>query len=301
MTIAFIHSQASFLPELEAYHDFFGLRGVQCETFHQQQWKRNPRPVDVEWHMMGTDIVQKNASIRIHEYASASSPPLMTFKNRLKKWINTKPDYRLFLNEYVRSSFQFKDKVPFGYRDMGVDEAGPALRKAAPTIDFIYVGSIDQHRNIQSLLEKFTAGELSNRTILILSKEYKTLQQQFSLYSNIRFEGPVPHHVVREYLLQAAYAINFIPHKEPYNMQTSTKLLEYTQQQLPVISTDYPWMRAFEKKHGGRYYYLDSTLSNLRWDDVQNFPYEHADLTGMNWETRILNSGVWDFLQTQGL
>jgi glycosyltransferase involved in cell wall biosynthesis len=300
MTIAFIHSQTSFLPELEAYHAFFRSRGVQCESFHKPQWKKNEKKFDVEWHMLGTDMLQKTCPIRIHEYASASTPPFGPIKNKLKKFINTKPDYRIFLNQYVHSSFNFKDELPFGYRDMGVDDLPPLPRNNRPSIDFIYVGALDQHRNIENLLQKFTTGDLLQRTILILGKDYENLRSKFSTYPNIQFEGPVPHEAVRAYLHRAAYAINFIPDREPFNRQTSTKLLEYVQQQLPVVTTDYPWMREFEKERGGRYFYLDSSLVNFRWENIRQFQYAHADLSDMNWEAQILKSGIWDFLQKKG-
>jgi hypothetical protein len=113
MTIAFIHSQTSFLPELEAYHAFFRSRGVQCESFHKPQWKKNEKKFDVEWHMLGTDMLQKTCPIRIHEYASASTPPFGPIKNKLKcnvKRLNKGVCKGNFQNEEQKYAMQIEIK-----------------------------------------------------------------------------------------------------------------------------------------------------------------------------------------------
>src|SRR5215207_1765881 len=121
MLLAFVHNGKAFLPELTAYTRHFTSMGIRCEvTSPEQLGKLNP---DVAWHFMGIDRQRSNAGFTIHEYTSASVPPAASLKNIYKRVFNKKPDYRLFLNDFVRTAISFKDDIPFGYRDMGVPEA----------------------------------------------------------------------------------------------------------------------------------------------------------------------------------
>jgi hypothetical protein len=96
MKITFIHTNKAFLPEIGAYRDFFSTFGVDTATGSYDDPGARP---DVEWHFMGTRRrrLWKNTLV-IHEYASASVPPLRGIKDLLKRWYNATPDYRLFLN-----------------------------------------------------------------------------------------------------------------------------------------------------------------------------------------------------------
>src|SRR5437764_10906419 len=120
MRIAFIDQQNAFLPELSAYIDFFSARGINCVIVNKKEAGRTAS--DVEWHFMGTSFKKKNG-ITIHEYTSSSTPPFAYLKNLVKKQLNNKPDFRIFLNEFVSEQFCFNDNIPFGFRDMGVNLA----------------------------------------------------------------------------------------------------------------------------------------------------------------------------------
>ena len=100
MTILFITGDNAILPEIDAYISFFSrypcvhTKMVFTTTRHHVQ-------SDVEWYFMGMHRRRNNNAITIHEYASASVPPFASLKNRLKKALNCRPDYRLFYSEYV--------------------------------------------------------------------------------------------------------------------------------------------------------------------------------------------------------
>jgi glycosyltransferase involved in cell wall biosynthesis len=299
MTIAFIHDHLSFLPEIEAYQAFFPQKGFSTMVLDFKEWKNSSARIDVEWMMMGTDSSKRTSAIRIHEYASSSAPPFMNLKNRFKSTFNTKPDFRLFLNDYVRDCFHFNDGIPSGTRDMGID---PGLRVESHTekkYDFIYTGSLRADRKITDLLNRFIQKDLSSRTLLILSRDYEFIANEYRNYSNIIFRGPVSKQEVANYLSESRFAINYIPDREPYNRQTSTKFLEYQQFNIPVITTDYPWLREFENKYGGRFFKIDNSLKNLNWDELLSFPFRSGDLSNWSWEKQIISSGVIEFLANQ--
>ena len=291
MTILFKYPAHSFLPEIFAYNRFFEKMGVQVIA---NDTSIEP---DVCWELMGFQLTRSTpAKVYIDEYSSASTPPFKSIKDSVKSVFNRKPDYRLFLNPYVNNSFNFKDRIPYGYRDMGVDrlETSPISTKS---YDFIYTGSLEKHRKITELLKIFTDGAMRGRNILILSKDYAGWQHTYRKFDNIAFAGPCEPCEVSQFLQKAKYGVNFIPDIEPFNQQTSTKLLEYAANGLPIITTRYHWVQEFEKKYGGRFFYVDEGLSNLTEENLLAFRFITPDISGWTWDNQILNSGVLQFLE----
>jgi glycosyltransferase involved in cell wall biosynthesis len=301
MTIAFIHDHLSFLPEIEAYQAFFSRKGFTTMVLDFEEWKNSSSNIDVEWMMMGTDNSKRTSAIRIHEYASSSAPPFMKLKNRFKSIFNTKPDFRLFLNDYVRNCFHFNDGIPWGTRDMGIDPGLAVCGMVEKKYDFIYTGSVKADRKVTDLLNRFIQKDLSSRTLLILSRDYEYIANEYRNYSNIMFRGPVSKQEVAKYLSESRFAINYIPDCEPYNKQTSTKFLEYQQFNLPVITTDYPWLRDFEHKYGGKFFKIDPSVKNLNWDELLSFPFRSGNLSSWSWEKKIEGSGVLEWLHSKNI
>lgn len=300
MTIAFVHRNKAFLPEIEAYTRFFSGLGVECIAITKEETDRL-RP-EVEWRMMGFDGSKPQAGVtRIHEYASASLPPGRYFKNLRKSLFNAQPDFRLFLNEYVRKTFNFRDKVPFGYRDMGVPPEWlfPPARPVTKIYDFVYAGSLDKARNPERLLDHFTTGGLKDRSLLLISQHYEELRTRYAVHENIVFKGPFEHRDIRHYLSQARFGINYMVDKEPFNQQTSTKFLEYLACGLPVLSTDYQWVRDFQRQHGGEYFFVSPHLAAMDWESICRFNYSNPDMRLWTWERQIRASGVLEFLKME--
>jgi len=300
MTIVFIHPHKAFLPEIDAYIDFFSK--YQIKTIVAKPEETGRTSADVEWHFLGTDSTKRKAGvIKIHEYASASAPPFEAIKNFSKKILTVNPQYRLFLNNYVKEKFRFNDDIPSGFRDMGIADSFLHFdnRGSKKEYDFVYAGSVHADRKINRLLECFTREALKDKSILILSKDYDGLKSRFSVCPNIRFEGPVLHEDIPKYISKAAFAINFIADEEPFNQQTSTKLLEYAALKIPVITTDYSWARNFQKENGGNFFYLDKDLSNLNWENICKFRYSFPNLKEWAWENQIRKSGVLQFLESK--
>ncbi|AXY75170.1 glycosyltransferase family 1 protein [Paraflavitalea soli] len=300
MTIAFVHRNKAFLPEIEAYTRFFTNLGVECIAITKEETDRL-RP-EVEWRMMGFDGSKPRAGVaKIHEYASASLPPGRYFKNLRKSLFNAQPDFRLFLNEYVRKTFNFRDKVPFGYRDMGIPPEWlfSPTRPVMKAYDFVYAGSLDKSRNPERLLDHFSMGSMKGRSLLLISHHYEGLQTQYAAHENIVFKGPFEHREIRHYLNKARFGINYIADKEPFNQQTSTKFLEYLACGLPVVSTDYQWVRDFQHQYGGDYFFLSPDLSSMDWESICGFNYSSPDMRLWTWERKIRASGVLEFLKME--
>jgi glycosyltransferase involved in cell wall biosynthesis len=300
MIIAFITNHKAFLPEIGAYSRFFSDNSITCEVVQKNDLGLIHR--HVEWWMMGSDLTKpKEGIVKIHEYFSSSLPPWRDLKNRWKSFFNTQPDYRLFLNEYVRKAYSFHDHIPFGYRDMGVPgqwlAADPVMRHKE--YDFVYAGDCSPVRRLDQLLNCFSTGPLRDKTLLLIGQEYGYLQAAYAGYHNIVFMGPLPHHTIDTYIARARYGINYVIDAEPFNQQTSVKLLEYAALNLPIVTTRYAWIEQFQQQYGGNFFYLAPDLSNFTWDAVFNFGYVSPQLKQWSWEQQIRQSGVLGFLESR--
>ena len=297
MHIVFIHPSQAFLPELDAYTRYFRDRNVQTTISTNTN---HGIIAAVEWYFMGI-YTKRKATITIHEYASASVPPLASMKDFVKRKFNAVPDFRIYNNEYVRQQMNFRDQIPHGIRNFGIDMPSIKVSPVKKEYDFIYTGSVAPHRKLGPLLECFTTGSMRDHSLLILSNHYEHLSATMSNYTNIHFAGPVPLHEVRGYLEKASFGINYMVDELPFNKQTSAKLIEYAAAGLPVITTAYEWVNEFEKRSGGSFFKLDELLSNFTWELLNNFDYKTPDLTGWTWEEQIEKCGVVQFLMKQKL
>jgi glycosyltransferase involved in cell wall biosynthesis len=158
------------------------------------------------------------------------------------------------------------------------------------------VGSVYKERKTEKLLNCFTNGNLKEHSFLILSNNYEEIKNKLKSYQNIFFAGPVNHDEVKNYIEKSRFALNFILDEEPFNQQTSTKFLEYAALKIPIISTSYPWVKSFQKKYGGNYFYLNNDLSNLSWKNISGFSFSFPELREWTWEKQIRRSGVLEFL-----
>jgi glycosyltransferase involved in cell wall biosynthesis len=298
MTIAFIHPHKAFLPEVAAYTGFFSRYGIVTKVIKPEE--AATAHCDVEWHFMGHHTRRNKAVLTIHEYASASVPPFSKVKDAIKKLINATPDYRLFNNEYVLEQFRWRDGVPYGIRNYGIPSGTahllPGIEKKH---DFVYVGSLDATRRPEVLLNRFTQGDLQQHSLLILSGNYETISQQYAAATNITFAGPIPYSDIYAHIQQARFGINYMPDRLPFNRQTAAKFLDYAACGLPIISTNYKWVRDFQQQYGGNYFYLNADLSNLTWKAITEFDYAPPRLESWTWESQLRSSGVLSFLEAR--
>jgi glycosyltransferase involved in cell wall biosynthesis len=299
MKIAFIHNHRAFVPELAAYQMFFQKQNIS--TCIASYGKEKESAADVYWYLMGFYPLSKHKNkLVIHEYGSASVPPYRKLKDFLKSRLTPQPDFRLYLNEYVREQLNIHDEVPFGFRDNGVSDLFFQTPQAdGKEFDFIYSGNLAAVRKLDILLKVFEKGALQNRSILLVGKDEDGLAKSFGHCSNIFFQPAVPWEEVPNHLARAKYSINFIPGDEPFHAQTPTKFLEYAAMKIPVISSNYFWISEFQERYGGNYFLLKEDLSNMTWDRITGFPYEFPNLDSWRWEERIRECGVLDFLRAK--
>lgn len=279
----------AYLPEINAYQKYFNnktnfyfydssiLKDFKLEDF------------DVIWHFMGFDT-HKTKIFTVHEYASLSTDPFPKIKNFIKKQVNVKPDLRIFLNEYIKEGFDFKDNIPCCLRDMGVDESF-FVNEPNKKYDFVYIGEITKKRKIHVLLNKFKT-DFKDFKILMLGKPEKDIYDEFKSSQNIYFTGKVNYYDVAKLAKEAMYGINFVPNIYPYNLQTSTKILEYCAMNLKIITLSYNWVNSFEKKYNAKFLYIKDDMSDFDFDKIKNFDYKIPNVEELKWENIIRKSGI---------
>lgn len=288
--ILFVRSNKANLPEIEAYIRYFS-RNELFQVFDSSNLKNiDYEKYDVIWEFKGFGGYKKRKNqILIHEYASLSTGFLRNIKDLIKAKFNQKPSIRIFLNEIVKERFGFKDKVPSFYRDMGVEEIFFDFRDSIKEYDFVYVGAISRSRSIETMLDKFV--QVQPGTMCLIGSYDPEIYSRFAKYSFLTFTGKVPYSKVPEIASKARYGLNYIPNRMPFNIQTSTKLLEYLAMGLKVITTDYEWVNSFEKESGYRFFrFSDSEINREelnKFDFVQGFDVSH-----FRWERILNNSGI---------
>ncbi|MCP9749917.1 glycosyltransferase [Ferruginibacter sp. HRS2-29] len=297
-TIAFILPHNPYLPELKAYTDYFRARGFNTVNISDLK-ELDTTEYHIEWHFMGIDTrPRKKNVIKIHDYTSLSIPPFAKIKDSFKKIITRKPDIRVFLNDQVRERMNFRDDVPYGLRDMGVNEIFFEVPADTPKeYDFCYLGNMDKIRRVDEFLLHFRE-HLKESRILMIGEPPAYLSRMFKNDPDIIFTGKVDYLKIPGLLAKCSYGLNYIPDIYPFNIQTSTKLLEYCACGLKVISNEYEWVRNFEKASAASFYFLDKEFKNFTLAGIRNFNYVNPDMKKHEWEKVIDNSRVLEMINS---
>lgn len=290
--IIFLRSEKAYLPEIDAYIEYFN-KTPEYVAYDSSKldFNFNLEEFDVIWEFKGVGGTKSKNQFVIHEYASLSTGFLPRSKDFVKSIINPKPDLRVFLNETVNKEMGFKDGIEYCYRDMGIDQCFLKARSDKKDYEFVYIGSMEKSRGIDRLLKAFTRN-CSGRLCLI-GNPPSDLYNEFKGNNNIVFTGKVPYKDVPEIASKAVYGINCMPDKYPYNLQTSTKVLEYLALGLKVITTDYKWIRDFEKLHSCDFYKI--SIDEFNTDSLDKFNFKSNYIPeNYTWDLIIENSRLRD-------
>lgn len=247
---------------------------------------------DLAYIKMGFAPIWKKSPVpEIHDYSSAAGGTTATLKHLIKKHCSRKPILRSFLSPYVESRFGFSDGIPRIYRDMGIPDTfySPARDlRVRREYDLFYAGSINATRQTGDMLNAIVK---SARSILIAGKPSNEIYQMYKESPYVEFTGTVKHHHIPELASKCYAGINFTPDRAPFNLQTSTKVLEYLGMGMPVVSNDYEWVRRFERESGARllkFKQLEHVVSNL-----YNFDFIIPDMSAYRWSKVFNASGIY--------
>lgn len=252
--------------------------------------KCNLKEYNLIWNFMGIDLKKyRGDQFIIHDYRSASSGIFSKLKDKIKKYMNIKPNLRIFLNEELEKYYNFKDKIPSLIIDMGVNKRFYKNIKNKKKYKFIYVGEISKNRKMHIFLEWFIKSELKRESFLLIGPYDEKIYIKYSKYGNIKFLGKIPYEKIPKNLLQAEYAFNFIPNKFPYSSQTSTKLLEYLAIKIKVISSETEFLRKFLKDNPELKLFIFKKFDELKLDKIEKFDFKFCNMEKYKWENVIEN------------
>jgi glycosyltransferase involved in cell wall biosynthesis len=247
---------------------------------------------------VSSDVAKRHPkAFHIHEYASTSVPPLAWLKDQVKRMRQPLPQYRIFQNSWVLQRMRFGDDVQCECRDMGIAPGFFEVSRAlsAPEFDFVYLGEM---RRLQHFLPVFGGMAQAGKSVLLVGELPIELGQQLKVHVNITVTGRVPHSQVPGQLRRAHFGLNLVPDQLPYTRQTSTKLLEYCAAGLPVVSTDYRWVREFEQTHRARFAYIpfhaDAGVYRALFGTAQDQqPCVVPDVRPLAWPQLLAQLQVW--------
>ena len=281
-------SKHAYTPEAYAYEKYLKKNGHQV----QLDYELDPNN-DVNIYFMGTRPFWKKKegrAIEIHEYQSLSTPPYARFKNFSKKIVNKQPSGRIFLNDLVHHDLNFTDDIPYIYRDMGVDEALFQSPSENPLYDIVYCGSISGRSGLIEVLR-----ELAKNYKVIVVGKVNDVEKNLLQHTNITLLGQVSRDQLPEIYRNSRFGLNYTPNIYPFNIQTSTKTLEYLASGLRVISNRYKWVELFDKSNNFEIIWLECLGQYKCNIDSFNKVY---DLHDYSWNHILYNSGFLNFLET---
>ncbi|UUS60883.1 MULTISPECIES: glycosyltransferase [unclassified Acinetobacter] len=297
--LAILKPELCYGPEIYALHNII-LKSftseISSEVIDYQSFLKRQNDFDIVYRMMGySPMIFNSIDIpEIHDYASISTGKFIGLKNFIKRNFQKKPVFRTFLNQNVMTVFNFRDNVPFGFRDMGVNESffdTYDFDFFGKKFDFCYVGDISKERGIDSLIEFFKKTKLK---VLLIGDNKLGLND----CENIVFKGRVNNDEIPHLMNQSRFAINLVPDVYPYNIQTSTKLLEYLAINIPVLSNRNFWVEDFVIENNISLIFFDDF--NALNKDFYSFYEERRSQSYCQvkkWEDVFLNSGLIDFLR----
>ncbi|OEF10071.1 hypothetical protein A1Q5_14035 [Aliivibrio logei 5S-186] len=296
LKIFFVRDSISYLPEIYAYEKYCVDNDIKYEIVGVNfNFNLISYPF-VKWVIMGVDRNRNKNAFLVHEYLSLSTGKCAKLKNFIKKMVSIESDLQVFLNDNIKKSFS-KNNIPNIIRDMGVTPLFKKYDNIKKEYDFVYCGSLGNNRNIDELFLLFSEGVLKDKTLLIIGEANKDLIEKYSS-NKVIFYGRVDYKCVPEILCKAKCAINYIPNIYPFNLQTSTKLLEYLSCNLPVLSTKYKWVESFKEKEKAPILFIDSDFTIKSLDDFLGGELYFPNMDKYLWDEIISESKVFETIIT---
>lgn len=282
--IAIEVTSKAFLPESYAYRNFLRKHGFLCDFVEKGDMSVLNYDAVILFHGFHP-FWKKYPRFIIGEYHSLSVGKFNRLKDLAKKLINVRPDIHVFLNEAVRESLFFSKKTNYIIRGMGVDGSELiSFSNNEKIYDVIYCGS--ERDGLYAEIERLA--DLGIKIALV--GPTKPIE-----HINVTSFGRKAPSEVRELLTKCRFGLNYTPDVFPYNIQDSTKVIEYCAYGLGVITNRYQWVNEFEKKRSGRF----MTISELNSKQALNlFDFIVPNVLDLHWDSLLSNSGMLEKIRS---
>ena len=293
MKIGILGKSQSYLPEAFAYKKYLEKYNHEIVITSNHDELIN---FDTIIMFMGFYPNKRNTNIKyIHEYNSLSLQPYAHIKNKLKQYLNFKPDKRIFLNNYVKFFFNFRDNISFLNRDMGYDISFKDCQKIKNKkieYDLVYTGSFDNRNGLFECVKYLSKFGFK---IALIGNMKNHLYNEFKKIDKVSILGKLDLNEIIKVFNITKCGLNFTPDIFPFNVQSSTKTIEYSAAGLGVISNRYIWAETFEKSRSANFLYLDELSSK---DQIYNFNFKNAFVDDLIWENILNESNFKSFIES---
>jgi len=284
----------AYTPEAYAYNEYLKSHHIQVQLENENLLCPDN---DINIYFMGIRPFwnkYKSTAKEIHEYQSLSTGRAPYLKNKIKAFANKRPAGRIFLNEIVQQGMNFQDSAPYIYRDMGVDDGFfQQPHNKNPEYDIVYSGSITGRTG---LIEELQRLALLGFKILIIGNAPQETTELFHIFKNVIFTGRVERKELPKLYNQCRAGLNFTPDIYPFNVQTSTKTLEYIAAGLTLISNQYHWIEEFSSAENIQY---TPCHEILKYTDLSS--QDNTKLSLLNhysWQNILTNCNYLPFLKS---
>lgn len=287
--LAFIKPSKSYAPEIYAYFDYFSkFKDFSCNIYDEE--KLYDIESDFILCMPGVIPFYKKLKAKyiIFDYATLSTGRAPKLKNIIKRFVNKRAHINVFLNPEVRQGYFFMGQGLL--RDMGVSDSFFAKHDVKNKIkgSVVYCGSICKARGIEKVIDCFVDSDLR---LYLIGRPDECIVKKYKCNKNIIFLGEMTRGDIAVELPKYEFGLNYVPDKYPFNIQTATKVLEYSAAGLKVISNKYYWIKKFEKETLGSYFYFQFN-KNLTEKDIRNFDFKVSNVMQHKWGAIIEKSSL---------
>lgn len=282
----------SYSPEAYAYRKFLVDRGYFVQLALVNEVDPNN---DLNIFFMGIKPFWKRKlgrAVEIHEYQSLSTPPYSRVKDILKGVISKSPNGRIFLNDDVKDNFYFIQKKESINRDMGVDEGLFQKKSLKPEYDIIYSGSISGRVGVVEELSRLACIGFK---LLVIGDVTSQVKNDIKRLGSVHFTGRVSREELPSLYNKAKAGLNYTPDIYPFNIQTSTKSLEYLASGLTLISNKYGWSEKFVATHNIPVIWTDN-ITNVESFNQHIDTAKDVDMSEYNWESVLKKSRFEEFI-----
>lgn len=268
--------EKSFLPEAQAYKQYFESHGFSVSI--EKPNKYNPDEFDIILLFHGYHpFWKKYPKWIIGEYHSLSTGRYPRLKNLLKRLINVRSNVTVFLNDQVRSGMYFYPSKKNAFRPMGY-YTNHIQVKNTKKFDIVYAGSL--RRGVEDSIIK-----LANMgfKVAVAGNSHHISNKNVINFGRVNIAEAY------EIIASAKYGLNITPDKYPFNIQDSTKVIEYCAMGLGVISNKYEWVTKFEKERKAKFLDIYSIKNK---EDIENFNFITPDVSDLAWNKLMNDSKI---------
>ncbi len=297
MKIFIKKNNRSYSPEIYAYKNYLERFDYKVEISNNYEHSNN---YDAIMLLMGffpyyKTFKYKNIKI-IHEYSSLSLYPFSKTKNLFKYYLNSIPDARIFNSAIIKKDLFFDNKIPFVFRDTGIDDIFYQNFNIRKDFDFVYSGSTNSVR--KGLLDCMENILKLGFSILVVGKVSNEVYKYFKKYNKIEFAGFQVRKDLPSIYQRAEYGLNYTPNLYPLNLQESTKTKEYCASGLKIVSNKYSWVDQFQNYNNAKFFWYDDLKEQeqlIKFDfktpNVKNYSWNYIfkDIKFEKFVNKILN------------